>query len=488
MIIANRNRWPAGSVLQPDAARAWRAVVLAAAFAASGLLCWSIMFAGAELTLPIALIPLILPFMVAYATMFERGLLDPSALFVAFFGLYNGLLIVRFLSPEVRDNLPYPMKFDPEIFFQAGLLSALAAIFIAITWACWKKPPALKSFTRNDVAGWFSVGAIFFAIGLAMYLLQYLQMGGYWSSLAMQRGRRFEVMTQALSLPYLGFVLVGLVMMMISAQGVRKRWLAIAMTGLWCLILIPQGDRRLLLQAILAVSSAAMFIARKSVPVRMKHIVLAVMAYGALAVFGYLREQIPLLLSDSPPQQRIPQSDESNPLWESAKPENSELAGPYFSVLYNAQQVRDYSLGASYLHTIFTVVPRVVYSSKPLAPAQDLANTVHRGGPQFAVAGWGYSPIAEAFLNFGIVGVCLGSAVWMSGFIILSRLRNYRWGLVAVAVLSSESINANRIDFRAVYLESFYCVLVVMLAAMVVRSLHTRARQSAALQVALRPA
>lgn len=468
MIIANRNRWPAGSVLEPDAARTWRAVVLASALAASGLLCWSMMLQGSKLTLAIAIVPLILPFIVAYAAMRERGLMDPSALFAAFFGFYNGVLIIRFLSEEVRDHLPYPIKFDPEVFFRAGLLSALGAVFIAITWAAWKKPPAQKNFTNSDVSGWFNVGAIFFAMGILMYLLQYLQMGGYWSAMATQRGRRFEVMTQALSLPYLGFVLVGLVMMIIAARGRKQRALAIGMTALWCLMLLPQGDRRLLLQAIMAVCSAAMFIGRKSVPVRMKHILVAVMAYLVFAIFGYLREQIPLLLSDAPPQYLVVESNEKNPLLESAKPENSELAGPYFSVLYNAEQVRDYSLGASYVNTILTILPRVIYASKPLAPAQDLANTVHRGGTQFAVAGWGYSPIAEAYLNFGVLGVCLMSAVWMSAFTVLSRLRNHRWGLVSAAVLSSETINVNRIDFRTVYLESFYCMVVVVLAALIV--------------------
>jgi hypothetical protein len=138
--------------------------------------------------------------------------------------------------------------------------------------------------------------------------------------------------------------------------------------------------------------------------------------------------------------------------------------------------VRDYSFGTSYAQTILVALPRFLYpGTKPPSPSVELANAMHRGTG--AVSGWGYSPIAEAFLNFGLLGVCLMPSLWMAAFIILSRLRNHDWGLVTAAVLSSESINANRIDFRTVYLESLFCFAVVLLGALIVSSLYPRAHK-----------
>ena len=450
----------------------WRLFVVASVFLASSLMCWSVVVEGPKLTLAIAIIPLVLPFMVAYAAMTESGIMDPAALFPAFFGMYNGIPLIGFLSDDVRNNLAYPVKFDPYVFFRAGLISALGAIFIAITWAVWK-PLAHKRLPIRDVTGWFKTGIICYAIGILLYFLQYLQLGGYWAALAIERTRRFEVMAEKISLPYFAFVLVGLVMTTASGDQSRKRAAAILMTALWCVLVMVQGDRRLMLQTVLAVLSAATFLVAKSTRIRMKHLAIVLAAYTALAVAGQLRGQIPGLLSDSGSQHKVLDPSKDKPLLDSVTPGNAEFGGPFLSVLYNVEHVTDYWLGKSYIDTIPCILPRIIYHSKPPSPATELANEVHRGRIfGFAAAGWGYSPIAEAFLNFGILGVCVISSIWMGAFISLSRLRNYRWGLVIAAVLTPETINANRIDFRTVYLEAFSCTVVVIISALVAKSLY----------------
>jgi len=439
------------------------------------------MVEGPKLTLAIAVIPLVLPFMVAYAAAIGSGIMDPTALFPAFFGMYNGVILIRFLSDDARSHLSYPVTFDPEVFFRAGVLSALGAIFIAITWAVWK-PPVHKKFVVRDVTGWFTVGTMFYAIGVLLYFLQYLQIGGYWAALAMNRVERFQRMTETFSLPHTTFVLVGLAMMAASGRNRGlKRTATLLMTAFWCVIVMGQGDRRMVLQALFAVV-CAMFVVARSARMKVMHLLLAIVAYAAFSIAGELRLLIPSLaggravysvVSDSFPHHRVSDFSDTDFLLDSIKPEYTELAGPYLSVLYNAEQVRDYIFGSSYAGTIFTFLPRVLYpGTKPLSPAEQLEFDMHRGsGP---VSGWGYSPIAEAFLNFGLPGVCIISSLWMGAFIVLSGLRNFDWGLVAAAVLSSESVNVNRIDFRTVYLESFFCVVGVLLAALIVRTLYPR--------------
>jgi hypothetical protein len=462
-----------------------RLSLLACVFFACSLMGWSVMVEGTKLTLAIAVIPLVLPLMLAYAAAAERGIMDPTVLFPAFFGLYNGVLLIRFLSDEARNRLGYPVTFGPEVFFRAGVLSALWAIFMALTWAAWK-PLVHKKFTVLDVTGWFTVGTVFYAIGVSLYFLQYLQIGGYWAALGMNRVERYQRMTETFSLPSATFVLIGLVM---TAASGRNRWLkqkaTLVMTALWCVIVMAQGERRMVLQAVFAVACAATFHMAASTRIKARHLLGAILAYAAFTIAGQLRLLIPSLAtgralysvdSDSLPGHRITELSDTEALLASIKPENTELAGPYLSVLYNAAHVRDYIFGSSYSDTILTFLPRVLYpGTKPLSPTQQLDIEMHRGsGP---VSGWGYSPIAEAFLNFGLVGVCLMSSLWMAAFIILSGLRNSDWGLVTAAVLSSESVNANRIDFRTVYLESFFCVVGVLFAALIVRTLYPRPRR-----------
>jgi hypothetical protein len=446
----------------------WRIYVLCAIFLCCLLLAGSVVVAGSKLTLAISIVPLILPFMVAYAAMLERGIWDSTVLFPAAFAAYNGVLLVRFCSQDVLDGLFYPVRFDSHDFFMGALLSALAAIFVALAWVIWK-PGNVTHVPVPHTGGWFTIGIVFYAVGMALYFLQYAMIGGYTAALATDRLERFEAMAEAQSFPYIPFVLTGLVMMrIVGRRRKRQRIAAFVLMAVWCLVVLAQGDRRLVLQAVLAVICAGSFPSLKQGRVRLKYVFLCVAGYAALTIAGQLRAVIPLLASGAVSPNRAYDAVGGDVLLETVKPENTEIGGPFFSVLYNVGNVKHYSWGASYLDTIGAALPRVLYPGrKPSSPSADLANEVHQGvGP---VVGWGYSPVAEAYLNFGIVGVCLIAAAWMGFFIVLSRLRTRSWGIVIAAVLSSECINVNRIDFRTVYVESFYCLLAIALAAVAVR-------------------
>jgi len=322
-----------------------------------------------------------------------------------------------------------------------------------------------------------------YAIGVAFYFLQYLQLGGYRAALAMNRVERFQRMTEIFSLPSANFVLVGLAMMAASLPGGvgLRKITTFLLTGLWCFIVMAQGDRRLVLQAVFVVVSAAMFTSLSSARLKLKHLFIAIVAYAAFSIAGELRLLIPYIAGGKAlysadlniPHHRISDVGDMDFFLDGIKPEYSELAGPYLSVLYNAEHAKDYGFGRSYIGSIFAFLPRVLYpGTKPISATEQLDREMHRGaGP---VSGWGYSPIAEAFQNFGTPGVCVISSLWMGAFIVLSGFRNSGWGLIVAAVLSSETVNVNRIDFRTVYLESFFCIVGVMLASLVVRVLYPK--------------
>jgi hypothetical protein len=358
----------------------------------------------------------------------------------------------------------------------------LSALFIAITWAVWKRA-VRKRRLPPDASGWFTIGFAFYALGVAFYFLQYREVGGYWTALAMDRVERFQRMAEAFSFPSSTVVLIGLAMMTVSkqARGGLKRATILLMTAFWCVIVMAQGDRRMVLQAVLTVFCAAMFVSARSANLKVRHVLLAIGTYAVFSIAGELRLMIPFLAAGKPlyladstiPHHRLSDFDDIDFLLDSIKPEHTELAGPYLSVLYNAEYVNDYRFGSSYTGSIFTFLPRIIYpGTKPLSATQELDLEMHRGsGP---VSGWGYSPVAEAFLNFGVPGVCLIPSLWMAGFIVLSGLRNSGWGLILASVLSSETVNANRIDFRTVYLETVFCIGGVLVASLAVRTLYPK--------------
>lgn len=455
----------------PDSRENLRIFVLAFACLAASVLCWSILWVGPVLSPAIALIPLMLPWLVAYLSMRERGVVDPATLFPAIFGAYTGIPLLRFLSEETRQHLSYPLQFESDDFFRAGLVCALAAIFVALASAVWR-PSMGKRIAGPQKRYWFNVGIIFYLVGVLIYLLQYSHIGGYWTALSIERTKRFELIAQNISFPYYGFVVVGLVMSTVSTTSIKRWKVTIGLLALWCLMVTLQGDRRLLVQTVLAVMAAKVFVSMRRVAIRPKHILLAIAVYIALSIVGQLREQIPEFIFSSNSHHVIAEPNSSKSLWDVVLPGNSELGGPFFSILYNGKYVKDYALGATYAQTIITILPRFIYSSKPPSPSTELDQAVNRGAMfGFAAAGWGYSPLAEAFLNFGIPGVCIVSFFWMLAFIALGHLRKFKWGLVIAAVLTPETVNANRIDFRTVYLEAVSCLLVLALAGLTIKCL-----------------
>jgi hypothetical protein len=449
-------------------ARPWSARVCVAAvvFLCAFLICGSILLAGEKLTVAIAFVPLTLPALLAYCLAAERGLLDPAALFAGAFAGYNGIILLRFTSAEVQDKLVYPVRFVAGDFFSAGLASALAAVAMAVVWLLWK--PETRNRASFATAGWFSVGVSFYLIGVALFFAEYWEIGGYWASISTDRVERLASLNEHLSLPYVSFVVVGIVMMTLSGYKTRSRraWL-FAAAALWCAILLPTGARMLLLQTALSIGCGVTLLANGRAKFRWRYIALAVTAYVVFAIFGQLRVLIPVMASQGISLQRALASTDSDTWLDWTKPENTEFAGPYLSVLVNSSTKQQKWWGRSYLECIPAVLPRALYpGQKPISPANQLAKEVYQG-TGFA-SGWGYSPVAEALLNFGFPGVVIMLGGWMALFLWLSDKRNHSWGAAIVCVLILQAVNVNRIDVRTVYLESFFDVLCVVLAAGIV--------------------
>jgi hypothetical protein len=413
-------------------------------------------------TVPIALVALVLPLCVARAAARHDGMFHPLALFCFAFSCYNGLLLVRFCFIDLNADTTYNMIFLPHSAYVASWLSAVASIAILITWVFFgrkepsrtdRRPVEEACFNRLYWAGFLCV-----VVGLALYFLYYQELGGYIEALSKGRAERFEPGAQVVlvSLPYLPLMLAGLSGMTYAvAKGTGHPKLLLICIFVWSLLLALQGDRRLIVQSLLAVVFVYFTLHyRKFVP-RVRLVLVLLLGYVLFSLFGQVRELTKPISAGLLTWSEAFDWAEDHYSINWIMPERSEFAGPYFSLLDAVENHPQPELGRSYLNTLPAFLPKAAYPSKPMSIAEEFALQVHSGAD--VASGWGFSPLAEAFRNFGVIGVAMIPALLTLFFIYLNRLRNRSpFGVVIAAVLVGEAINVNRIDFRTVYLESFF--------------------------------
>lgn len=423
-----------------------------------------------ELTLPLALVSLVPPLGVAFVRAARNGIVDPLAVFALCFAAYNGVLLVRMGNDQSHETL---FTTNGSTFFHAGILSGLGSLGLVVGWLLSKNrrsEPVTQGNPSQCMAS-FLTGTAFYLVGIALYMVQYWQLGGYMQSVAMDRGQRFEMMTHTVSMPYEGFILSGLSLMVYASIGISKSRLMLSSAAciIWLVLVLLQGDRRLALQMIMALAVVIGTLRPKMTKLRPVALVSIAVAYSAAAIFGQYRTLIYDLAAgrSTLKQAQVAAASEESIM---GTPEESELGGPYISVLYYSMGSEPLRWGSSYGMSIPAVVPKALYpGAKTPAISADLDQALHEG--QGPVYGWGFSPIAEAFANFGLAGPFGVMVLWSMFFAWLGSNRYCGiFGMVVCATLLQEAVNANRIDFRYVYFESVYCSSVGIIAVMMMKA------------------
>lgn len=425
-----------------------------------------------DLTLPLALVSFLPPLGVAFMRFKRNGLVDPLGMFALCFAAYNGVLLVR--MNYAVDPHDFPFATDGSMFFHAGILSGLGSLGLVVGSLLSKNSNShlMTQRTPNECTTSFSLGSAYYLIGIALYMVQYQQMGGYLQSVAMDRGQRFEMLTHTVSMPYEGFILSGIGLMLYASIGVAKSRLILSSIAcfLWLGLVLLQGDRRLALQMMMAVAVVVGTLRPNITKLRLVALVSIAAAYMVSVIFGQYRTLIYDLAAgrSTLKQAQITAENEDSIM---GKPEQSELGGPYISVLYYAKSSEPLRWGSSYAMSIPAVLPRALYPGvKAPAISADLDLALYEGGSG-PVYGWGFSPIAEAFANFGLAGPFGVMVLWSIFFAWLSSQR-YRGltGMMVCATLFEETVNSNRIDFRYVYFESVYCVGAAVVAVIAMKA------------------
>jgi len=399
---------------------------------------------------------------------FKKHGIDPLALFCFCFVFYDGVLLFRLATVSNSSVLLYPSSFTTETYAIAGALCVLAVGTVFLTALAWESTiaPFLKHCKSPqetaDRGTWFWSGLCAYAFGVGLYFLQFGQEGGYFAALVMGRGDRFELDATGLSYPYLAFVVPGIASMCYGSE-VRKsnaeRVICYGLVAVWCTLVLLQGDRRLVLQAIFTVIAVLSVLRPAALKLKVQTWILIVVAYFLFSIFAYARPLIAAVAAsrETPAGAVSELIDSWSTDW--ILPEHTELAGPYLSLLSAVSSSTEHLYGSSYYESLPAVLPKFLYpGQKPPILSSEFASQMHRGiGP---ASGWGYSPVAEAFVNFGVAGVVLIFVLWTIFFLVVGEMR-YRSasGIIAFAVLFSEAVNANRIDFRNVYGEIVYFIV-----------------------------
>lgn len=165
-----------------------------------------------------------------------------------------------------------------------------------------------------------------------------------------------------------------------------------------------------------------------------------------------------------------------------ANPANGETAASLLNTVDILSQVPSkvgYQLGATYLEVPLVFVPLRVWPERPLGAAEWYVKTFY-ADVWASGGGFAFSPVAEAYLNFGLVGVPVVFCIvgWMLGWLELRLARSVRGRptlLMAYALLTPSLLIFFRLDAASLFKDATLFLLFPLAAATAVAALMRRA-------------
>lgn len=129
--------------------------------------------------------------------------------------------------------------------------------------------------------------------------------------------------------------------------------------------------------------------------------------------------------------------------------------------IYIEMGMKDFEYGATVLKSIMAGTPLIDINSKPLSLANEFVQFFSFNG-----IGYGFSPMAEGFLNFGFSGAIFGSAMLVATIGAIARIRiPFRsFGLILTASLALDIFRgeSGSIFWQLLVMYSVFCALTVV--------------------------
>lgn len=352
---------------------------------------------------------------------------DIRFLFAIFFFLYGGLhpLLVTFGG-----------RSDPGTSGAAFLYATGFVGFNLVQW--WHKepwrdiPPAAFDRIRPNSANLVILVSIF------GFIMAYAYARGIRLSLSVDRTQAQFLGTQLWVVAQ--FALSGVTMFMFagwSRLSRPARILLVVTVVAYVLIQLSFGNRREFLP--MAVFVAGLVAIRRRSVIRLGTVVLGFIGFSFFLLVALVRQivQHPSLAAQGPLKLLL---------------ETNEFVTPIQTLIYYVTANRPLKLGWTYFYAPVLFIPRALWAGKP----ESLSLEFLRDAFGYTMLmGYAYTPVTEAFINFGWVGPFLALSIVSLLMVKLVRDADVRPGLYLIAF--AMVVDFNRGDFGGI----FYTVAVI---------------------------
>lgn len=253
--------------------------------------------------------------------------------------------------------------------------------------------------------GWFLLLLSFFpAINQLRITINAVLSGGYWVFFQIDRGTGLEGSGRVLSL----FLMPGVLFLL---AGSKRKPFSLFVSALLILpYLIAQffvGSRMLAVMPLLAYAWLWHRLIRP-LPRILLLIFGAILLFVVFPVISVYRTTAGDIRITTPSLLLHMFNSIENPLVSSLTEMSSTISTVAWTLEF-VPSVRPFALGSSYYYSLFSLVPNLFWDIHP-ASANQLARWLSwKVSPEYAAlgGGWGYSFVAEAYLNFGWVGMSI---------------------------------------------------------------------------------
>jgi hypothetical protein len=278
----------------------------------------------------------------------KYGFVDPVGTFALAFLMYHGLFLFSVgLQGSVALDAIYPLTFSLQTFSDAANLSLAAAIGIVVAAFVGSRASArtFGSEIKIDVSDTPVIaGVVCLMIGSAFTYLDFQQRGGFAAVLGMGRENRYQSAGfEGFSWPFGAFIAAGLAWLAVAQATKRTPFrvtairIAFVVFGLLFLVL---GDRRPLVQAIISALAASAAFTPELARLTKRKVAFALVAYSLIAFYATFRGEIPKLIAGAITSGSVMTTIQGSDVLDSMKPEKTDAAGPYLSVLESQSRLR----------------------------------------------------------------------------------------------------------------------------------------------------
>ena len=347
---------------------------------------------------------------------------DPRLLFLVFGFFY---LVLGPLGRKVSYDLS-----PDDVRSLAHLVSVIGTLGILASFMFWRPitQEKLKENTNmllpKEAFSLCIIGIGVLFIGYVFFIGNYERIGGVFYALSMPKIDRMAMLSDKPgNLPYTPFFAIGTMLtcygVLFSTFRLRSNvmWgglLLIALTPFFAAMMV-EGERTTLLKVVLPIVALVCFRYRLSFSPKL--MALVIVAFIVLSLIGNLRTSVVQSLMDSSVQPISTRMQEFTPHWFMPR----EFSANNFSVSGSIAFDRPLLVGDSYAAGFLAWLPRSLYSGeKPLSLSDEFGARVAENVGRERRFGVGFSPLAEAYVNFGLIGpfflmALIGSLLaWMS--------------------------------------------------------------------------